>query len=189
MKEQAWKVCIRVTVSRVRIPQSPPVRSPIVIGDFYFYFEVLIPVIRPYTALDKGFLIEIFKKNIPEYFAAEELSDFIAYLDTYASTYLSIIYEDRVVGGLGYEVRHSDSSGRINWIFIHPEFKGKGLGSEAVEHCIELLINNDNQVKTLIVRTSQYAFKFFERHGFKLKDIQQNYWSEGLHLYLMQREI
>jgi hypothetical protein len=25
--EQAWKVCIRVTVSRVRIPQSPPIKT------------------------------------------------------------------------------------------------------------------------------------------------------------------
>ena len=144
--------------------------------------------IRPYCASDKGFLIEIFKKNIPEYFAAEELSDFIVYLDVYAATYLSIIYKDRIVGGLGYEVRHSDSSGRINWIFMHPEFKNKGLGSEAVEYCIQLLIN-DNQIKILIVRTSQHAFKFFERQGFTLKEVQQNYWSEGLHLYLMQREI
>jgi ribosomal protein S18 acetylase RimI-like enzyme len=71
---------------------------------------------------------------------------------------------------------------------MHPEFKNKGLGSEAVEYCIQLLIN-DNQIKILIVRTSQHAFKFFERQGFTLKEVQQNYWSEGLHLYLMQREI
>ena len=28
MKAHAWKVCIRETVSRVRIPLSPPARSP-----------------------------------------------------------------------------------------------------------------------------------------------------------------
>ena len=124
---------------------------------------------------------------MPEYFDPKELNDFIGYLEILGDTYLVIEYENMVIGGVGYEIRESDKSGRINWIFVHPDFSWVGHGKKAVEHCLEILKSNP-KVEILIVRTTQLAFRFFEKLGYKLISTEKDYWAPGLDLYLMEQE-
>jgi ribosomal protein S18 acetylase RimI-like enzyme len=95
--------------------------------------------------------------------------------------------KNRIIGGVGFEIRERDSSGRINWIFLHPGFSGAGHGKKAVEYCLSIL-KADPAVKVLVVRTSQLAYKFFESLGYNLVRTEKNYWGQGLDLYLMQQE-
>jgi ribosomal protein S18 acetylase RimI-like enzyme len=44
-------------------------------------------------------------------------------------------------------------------------------------------------VKKLVVRTSQLAYKFFERLGYHLIRTEKDYWGKGLDLYLMEQVI
>jgi ribosomal protein S18 acetylase RimI-like enzyme len=145
-------------------------------------------MIRSFRKSDQEKLIEIFNLNVPEFFDPAELTHFIEYLRTSAETYLTIESEGRIVGGVGYEIRESDRSGRINWIFIHPDFSNLGFGTKGVNHCLMILRSNHN-VEILIVRTSQLAYKFFERLGYKVTKTEKDYWGKGLDLYLMTQEI
>lgn len=106
---------------------------------------------------DKDTLTEIFKLNTPRYFAANEVSDFIDYLDNYSATYLT--FEHKVVGGKGYYVKETDKSGRITWMFFHPNYSGLGLGNQAVKYYLTTLKQNPN-VEKLDVTTSQLGYKF-----------------------------
>ena len=144
-------------------------------------------MIRPYTISDKENLIHIFNLNVPDYFHQTELSEFVSYLDVKAKTYCVIELNGEIIGGIGYEVRQSDRSGRINWMFLHPGFSGLGYGKEAALACISLL-KTQQDVDVLIVRTSQFAFKFFEKLGYKLISQEKNYWAPGLDLYLMEQK-
>lgn len=119
--------------------------------------EVLI---RPYIIKDLEALKKVFELNTPKYFAAHELNDFINYLELKPETYLVLEINGAVSGGVGYEYREEDESGRVNWIFITPDFMKSGFGKKAVEHCLRLL-KEDLRVKKFIVRTSQHASDFF----------------------------
>jgi N-acetylglutamate synthase-like GNAT family acetyltransferase len=146
----------------------------------------IIMLIRSFNIDDKEKLADIFKLNVPKYFAANEIHDFEQYLSQYGETYLTIEHEGKIIGGTGYYVNTSDNSGRITWIFFHPDAKGGGSGKKAVEYCISIL-RADTRVNKLVVTTSQFAFKFFEKFGYETVKIEKEYWGAGLDLYLMEQ--
>lgn len=145
-------------------------------------------MIRPYKISDKKQLFEIFELNTPKYFDPKEINDFESYLQQHSDTYFTIEYENKIVGGIGYYVKESDKSGRITWIFLHPNYTGYGLGKKAVEHCLAILTLNATLEK-LVVTTSQLTFEFFEKFGYQLLKTEKDFWGEGLDLYLMERPL
>lgn len=142
-------------------------------------------MIRPFKKEDIATLVEIFKLNTPQYFDAHEVNDFLEYLESHSDTYLTIEQEDKIVGGTGYYVKEDDKSGRITWIFFHPDAAGTGLGRKAVEYCLIILKQNP-KVEKLIVTTSQLAYRFFEKFGYKLVKTEKDFWGPGLDLYEME---
>lgn len=145
-------------------------------------------MIRPYQITDKEQLIKIFKLNTPQYFDPKEVADFQQYLEEYPETYLTVEHEGQIVGGVGYYVKESDKSGRITWIFFHPDFAGAGLGKQAVAHCLTILKANP-EVEKLVVNTSQLAYQFFAKFGYQLIQTEKDYWGKGLDLYLMEQKL
>ena len=143
-------------------------------------------VIRYFDNADKAQLMKIFNLNVPIYFAAGEANDFDQYLKCHSQTYLTVEDRGEIIGGTGYYIDHLDGSGRITWIFFHPMAKGNGLGREVVNYCLKILKAHPS-VKKLVVSTSQYAFKFFEKFGYELVKIEKEYWGPGLDLYLMEQ--
>ncbi|NVO09102.1 MAG: GNAT family N-acetyltransferase [Bacteroidales bacterium] len=143
-------------------------------------------MIRNYHPGDKGKLIDIFKLNVPKFFDEKEISDFEKYLDNNLDTYLIIEQNNYIVGGFGYYIDNEDGSGKITWIFLHPEKAGRGLGTQAIEYCLSKLRENKS-VKKLVVRTSQFSYKFFEKFGYTLVRTEKDYWGQGLDLYLMEQ--
>jgi ribosomal protein S18 acetylase RimI-like enzyme len=144
-----------------------------------------LKMIRPFIQADKETLIEIFKLNTPQYFEEKEVADFTAYLDHYGDTYLTLEHDGNIVGGTGYYVNAIDKSGRITWIFFHPNYTGLGLGRQAVAYCLGALKQNP-EVGKLVVMTSQLAYRFFEKFGYSITTIEKDFWGIGLDLYEME---
>jgi ribosomal protein S18 acetylase RimI-like enzyme len=142
-------------------------------------------MIRPFKQSDKDALIEIFKLNTSQYFDPKELTDFIDYLGKYGDTYFTFEHEGKIVGGAGCYIKDIDKSGRVTWIFFHPNYSGLGLGRQAVEHCLTVLGQNPG-VEKFVVTTSQLAYKFFEKFGYKLIKTEKDFWGLGLDLYEME---
>ncbi|MFT7589761.1 MAG: ribosomal protein S18 acetylase RimI-like enzyme [Limisphaerales bacterium] len=145
-------------------------------------------MISPYTAKAKPQLVEIFKTLIPKHFDPSELDTFLSYLNQNHKTY-SVIKDDddKIVGGVGYHFNAKDKSAQITWIFLDQEASGKGLGKEAVNFCMDIFKEHPIAIKS-IVTTSQRAYKFFEKFGFRTIEKEKNHWGKGLHLYLMETE-
>ncbi len=55
----------------------------------------------------------------------------------------------------------------------------------AVDYCHQIMIDQ-LQVKKISVKTSQLAFGFFEKFGYRTIRVEQNYWGLGLDLYEME---
>ena len=68
---------------------------------------------------------------------------------------------------------------------IHPSFQHQSLGTRLLKYRIDVL-ESVSGVKKITVRTSQVAYKFYEKQGFVLNDIKKNYWAEGFDLYSME---
>lgn len=144
-------------------------------------------MLRPYQLEDKEELLNIFRLNIPQYFAPSELRDFDSYLDEYADTYFSVLQDGRIVGGVGYVNNTEKERGEITWIFFHPEVTGRGLGTMAVSRCLDILGNLPG-VEKFGVRTSQLAYEFFGKLGFRIIYSEKDYWGAGLDLVEMEMD-
>ena len=58
------------------------------------------------------------------------------------------------------------------------------MGTQLLKHRIDILKSMED-VKKISVRTSQVAYKFYEKQGFELFEIIKDYWAEGFDLYNM----
>lgn len=138
--------------------------------------------VRPYQNQDQEALLKIIALNIPDFFAEEEKDDFKTYLEQHREDYFVVTDNAEIVGGGG--VNYLDTEVRISWDLIHPDAHGKGLGSRLVQHRLQH-IKQKLQAPKIVVRTSQLAFKFYSKFGFKVQEIVPDFWSKGYDLYYM----
>lgn len=141
-------------------------------------------MIRPYLNTDLESLLAVMKLNIPDNFAPSELDDLKTYVQNHSDTYFIMEEDKRTVGGFGYK-QPELSVAAIKWIFTHPAYKGKGLGGQAVNHCLELF-QEKKDIHTVIVDTSQLAYKFFAKFGFETISEEKDHWGKGLDLVKMK---
>lgn len=140
--------------------------------------------IRAYQSADKPKLLDVLKLNVPEYFAESEIADLDDYLDTKIEKYFIAEFDNQIIGAGGINFEDDFKIGKISWDFIHPEFQGKGIGKQLLQHRLDIL-NSMESVGTISVRTSQLAYQFYEKNGFVLKEKIKDYWAEGFDLYKM----
>ncbi|EZH73981.1 hypothetical protein ATO12_13955 [Aquimarina atlantica] len=129
-------------------------------------------------------LKNIFFLNVPEYFAEKEWEDLTGYLKTHGKTYFVVKKENKVIGCGGYH-KSDDTTARLSWDFIHPDFKGKGIGRKMILHCLEEIEKNVD-IHNIEVWTSQHAYQFYAKFGLKTYHIEEHYWGKDLHLYKMK---
>ena len=85
----------------------------------------------------------------------------------------------------GYNLSEDKSTGIICWDIVHPNFQGKSIGRNLLNYRITQIKNTKN-IRKITVRTSQLVYQFYEKQGFALIEIVQDYWSKGFHLYRME---
>ena len=141
--------------------------------------------IREYKSLDKKLIIDIFRLNTPKYFSPEEENDLERYLDNEIEYYCLAEINGKIIGSGGINSSDNKAIGIISWDIIHPDFQGKGIGTLLLIHRMEKL-KNLKEINQILVRTSQHSYNFYEKQGFKLVEITEDYWAKGFHLYNMK---
>jgi ribosomal protein S18 acetylase RimI-like enzyme len=142
-------------------------------------------MIRPYHPSDKNELLVLLRLNTPAYFAPSEENDFIDYLEKEMEDYFVLEENGKIVGCGGINYWENGTVARISWDIVHPDQQGKGIGKKLTLFRIEE-IKKKPTVQSIIVRTSQLAFRFYEKVGFELEKIEKDYWAEGFDLYEMR---
>ena len=140
--------------------------------------------IRPYEKSDKAYVINLFRLNTPNYFSSEEEDDLIYFLENEREQYYVVSINKEIVGCGGYNFSEDKSIGVICWDIVHPNFQGKSVGRNLLNYRITQ-IKNVNSIRKITVRTSQLVYRFYEKQGFVLVEIVQDYWSKGFDLYRM----
>ena len=144
-------------------------------------------MIREYNHNDKEALLNLLALNTPKYFDFSEKEDFINYLESEIEDYFVIVENNLIIGCGGINYFKKNNEARISWDIIHPEFHGKGIGKELMTHRLNVLKEKKN-INTITVRTSQFAYLFYEKVGFKLHKIEKDFWAKGIDMYFMTVE-
>ena len=144
-------------------------------------------MIRRYHISDTRHLIDLLDQNTPDFFAPLEKAAYVSYLQNKIDDYFVYEINDTIVGcgGINYEIENKTA--RISWDIIHPEYQRKGIGKKLVDHRIQH-IKNKKYIDIIIVRTSQMAFPFYKKLGFKLESVKEDFWAKGFDLYLMSKK-
>ena len=129
-------------------------------------------IIRAYEPKDKKEVINLMRLNTPEYFAIEEEDDLNNYLETERELYYVLLYDQKLVGCGGINFADNNTTAKISWDIIHPDYQGKSLGTQLLKHRIDIL-NAIGGIQKITVRTSQVAYKFYEKQGFELFEIKK----------------
>lgn len=142
-------------------------------------------LIREYKINDYYKLCDLLKLNIPKYFHIEEYPDFEKYLSEEIETYFVAEIDEVIVGCGGINFKTNENTSMLSWDIIHPEYQGKGIGKKILKHRINFIKENYSTYK-IIVRTSQIVYEFYEKQGFKLLEIHQDFWAKGFDMYKME---
>ena len=141
-------------------------------------------IIRKYKEEDKHALVNIMQNNIPKYFAETELSDYKEYLEEEIEEYFIASMDNRIIAAGGINYDRPRQLAKISWDIVDVPFHHQGIGSLLLEHRFQV-ISNKKDIKSIIVRTSQHAFGFYEKKGFKLLERHKDYWAKGFDMYKM----
>ncbi len=149
--------------------------------------------IKLYTSETKSRLLEIFKSNIPLYFAEEEEVLFDAFLDRDASTrgpYSLILQDDEIVGcggvALNPPTKYTNEPHVImTWGMVDHKYHKQGLGKTLLELRIQQAKELFPGIK-IALGTTQHTFPFFEKYGFKTVFYEKDHWAKDLDLYQME---
>lgn len=142
-------------------------------------------VIRDYKYTDKESVLNLIRLNTPKYFSVIEEKDLDFYLENEIDYYYVIEINQQIVGSGGINFKNNNSIGVISWDIIDPDFQGKTFGSALLNYRIQKL-KQFPEVQQIIVRTSQQANQFYEKNGFSLIEIIEDYWDKGFDLYSMK---
>lgn len=140
--------------------------------------------IREYEPKDKHDVIDLIRLSTPDYFAAHEEKDFNRFLETERELFYVLLMDGKIAGCGGINFADNRTTGIISWDIIHPAHRGKSLGTILMNHRMEQF-RYMGGIQKITVRTSQVAYRFYEKQGFELLEIVKDYWAEGFDLYNM----
>ncbi|GAB3810666.1 GNAT family N-acetyltransferase [Pontibacter rugosus] len=145
-------------------------------------------MIRPYTKEDREELLHLLRLNTPLYFAVAEEEDFQEYLDQHLEIYYVVEEKGAIVASGGINYFAEDKLARLSWDVVHPDYQGKGVGRVLTQYRIEQ-IKQAPAIATVVVRTTQLVYRFYEKMGFELEEVKKDFWAEGFDLYLMALKV
>lgn len=142
--------------------------------------------IRPYRPDDLEPLLTVFRKNVPDAFAPNEVGEYADFLRVNSDPYFVADLSGLVVGACGHYSKQDGRDWHICWIFSDPDHKGSGIGTALLTHNLDA-IRSQPGIQIITCRTSQVAYRFFKKFGFQLDYTTPDFWAPGLDLYFMTR--
>jgi ribosomal protein S18 acetylase RimI-like enzyme len=135
---------------------------------------------RSYQHSDKETCLELFRSNVPKFFAPHEESEFAEYLEQ-PDFYFVLGQDTTLLGCGGYGISHGQ--GYLAWGMVDHSQHGTGLGKRLLLERLNLLCQHD--IQKISLDTSQHTFGFFEKLGFVTQKVTQDGYSTGLHRHDM----
>lgn len=144
--------------------------------------------ILKYTPVFKERCMEIFRSNMPKFFAAEELQLFIDFLDHDINDNYFVVEKDGAIVACGGIFLNEDTDeGGLSWGMVDVSLHKTGIGKMLTEYRLHLLkeLYPDKAYK---VDTSQHTAGFYLKRGFKTIEVIPDGFGKGIDKYVMKIE-
>ncbi|MCS3916687.1 ribosomal-protein-alanine N-acetyltransferase [Caldanaerobacter subterraneus subsp. tengcongensis MB4] len=133
-------------------------------------------IIRPMTEDDIDEVMEIEKLSFTTPWSREAFVGEVT--KNSCARYIVAEVDKKVVGYAGFWVVLDE--GHITNIAVHPEYRGKGIGSRLMEGLIDLAKKNGITSMTLEVRESNLvAQNLYKKFGFKVLGRREGYYQDN----------
>ena len=129
---------------------------------------------------------------MPLYFTQQEAEQFEQWLDHFRTKdensvdcYYVLEVNGLVVGCGGFGYLYTSKTATLAWGLVHRNHHKQGLGKQLFEFRI-------SQIKTMfpeaeiLLDTTQHSYSFFEKLGFKIEKITNDFYAKGLDRYDMK---
>ena len=145
--------------------------------------------IRRYKKSDFNRLAEIYDASRPDEFYAEQ-GDF-TFVPWAENNYMMTIFKGSEIYVFEEEVTLGNSilgfcgftGNHINWFFVHPDSRGKGIGDKLMTH---LLTKLERGATLSVWKSNERAKSLYKKHGFLVyKEFYMNFQGEKLLLNRM----
>ncbi len=150
-------------------------------------------IIRKFNHADESSCMDAFKSNVPTFFTEEEVKDFETFFRRMESGhdkahYYVVVFDQKVIGCGGFGDKENNGIFSLAWGFIHKDFHKKGLGKKLLVHRLAL-IKQLNPEAVIVIDTTQHSFGFFEKQGFRITKITEDFYTKGMHRYDMTLKV
>ena len=144
-----------------------------------------------YTPGHEGACLSIFDGNTPPFFAVQERELFAGYLKKVSPPYYYFLVRDNdeavlACGGMNFEA--PNHLAYLRWDMVSRDFQRRGAGSFLVLSRLALICQVPD-IQTVLLGTSQYSYRFYEKMGFATRRITPDGIAPGLDEYIMGLEL
>ena len=143
--------------------------------------------IRHYHKRAHAAVLNLMDLNTPKFFAKEEQEAFKSFLENEIDHYFVIENKTEILGCGGFNRSEVGNLAYISWDMVHPDFQGLSIGTQLLMYRLKILQAFGN-IETIVVRTSQLTYPFYEKRGFKCLEIQKDFWAPGFDMVVMRWE-
>jgi N-acetylglutamate synthase-like GNAT family acetyltransferase len=144
--------------------------------------------IRPYATADHETCLQIFRSNVPAYFARSEEPEFERFLDGQISPFWVAANRGVIVACGGVALDHPEPGiATLCWDMVAAGKHRHGIGSALLQHRINYVAAKQPAPRLVRANTTQLAQDFFERHGFAAVQVVTDGYGVGLHHVVMDR--
>ena len=144
--------------------------------------------IRPYQSEDKPACRRIAASNVPAYFLAKEVEDFLLWLDKPTRGPYFVLEENGVALACG-GIYHDTESGTtgLSWGMVHADHHRQGWGEKLTLFRLARL-QETWPAHPVALHTSQKTQGFYEKLGFRPVSTQKDAYGPGLDRVDMRRD-
>lgn len=139
--------------------------------------------IRHYHSTDLSACLNIFRSNMPKYFAESEFDEYASFLASFDGEYLVAEVNNQISACGGSYVK--DGIGRLCWGMVNQSKHRSSLGSALLTCRINNLFSQSKDLLLIQIDTSQHSAGFFERFGFKTTQVIKDGFDTGLDCVVM----
>ncbi|MFP4369584.1 MAG: GNAT family N-acetyltransferase [Bacteroidota bacterium] len=141
----------------------------------------------PYSKKYEPACLSIFRSNIPEYFDPREEQEFLYWINGPGENTYFVMFDNLAATGCGgYFVDHENKEAGLAWGMIGLSSHKKGYGRKLTLYRLEI-IEEKFPGYSILCRTSNKTFEFYQKMGFSILEIKKNGWGTGLDKYTMSK--
>jgi ribosomal protein S18 acetylase RimI-like enzyme len=141
--------------------------------------------IRAYTRKDRLACLRVLDSNIPGFFKPEARDDFTDYLDELGNPghtfFVLENYTKQLIACAGIYVFPDATLASLHWIMVARAHQHTEIGRTLLEHQLNWIRQTQTTVQQVVLSTHQGSSGFFERFGFVVENISENFYGTVIH--------